>query len=94
MAGEWELGLLERLGSWAIDQRVAARAGVGMAHKFKQGWFSELSPDDDMWPGQALSLEVSHSTLSCAATAASLVANRPAAAAERTDYGDASRRAL
>ena len=29
-----------------------------MAHAFKRGWFSELSPNDDMWPGQALSLEV------------------------------------
>ncbi len=36
-----------------------------MAHLFKQGWFSELSPDDAMWPGQAMSVEVSHSTLSC-----------------------------
>jgi hypothetical protein len=25
---------------------------------FKRGWFTELSPDDEMWPGQALSLEV------------------------------------
>lgn len=73
---------------------MAAGADAAMAHVFKQGWFSELSPDDDMWPGQALSLEVSHSTLSCVGTAASLVTNRFAAAAERSDYGDAPRRAL
>lgn len=25
---------------------------------FKKGWFTELSPDAHMWPGQALSIEI------------------------------------
>ena len=29
----------------------------------RQGWFTELSPDDEMWPGQAMSLEVRPSPL-------------------------------
>ena len=25
---------------------------------FQKGWYTELSPDDTMWPGQAMSLQV------------------------------------
>ena len=33
-------------------------ASVNGYGAFKEGWFTELSPDAEMWPGQAMSIEV------------------------------------